>query len=192
VGEPEGGTRAAVDVIDLLLAQHARIEQLFRDVLDAQGEQRRQRFEDLVRLLAVHETAEEEVVHPLARTRIDAGAEVVQARLAEERMTKELLLRLYESGTDAADFEDRFIALRDIVLLHAKREERYEFPHLRQTTDARTRERMADAVRLAEMVAPTRPHPGIESAAANILLGPGLAIVDRIRDAIRARLRQPA
>ena len=192
MGEPEGGTRAAVDVIDLLLAQHARIEQLFRDVLDAQGEQRRQRFEDLVRLLAVHETAEEEVVHPLARTRIDAGAEVVQARLAEERMTKELLLRLYESGTDAADFEDRFIALRDIVLLHAKREERYEFPHLRQTTDARTRERMADAVRLAEMVAPTRPHPGIESAAANILLGPGLAIVDRIRDAIRARLRQPA
>ena len=192
MGEPEGGTRAAVDVIDLLLAQHARIEQLFRDVLDAQGEQRRQRFEDLVRLLAVHETAEEEVVHPFARVRVDAGAEVVQARLAEERLAKQLLVRLAEAGTDAPDFEDRFIELRDVVLLHAKREERYEFPHLRQATDARTRERMADAVRLAEMVAPTRPHPGIESAAANILLGPGLAIVDRIRDAIRARLRQPA
>jgi hemerythrin superfamily protein len=192
VGESAGGGQAAVDVIDLLLAQHARIEQLFRDVLDTEGEQRRQRFEELVRLLAVHETAEEEVVHPLARVKIDGGQEVVQARLAEERMAKELLVRLYESGTDAADFEDRFIELRDIVLLHAKREERYEFPHLRQTTDARTRERMADAVRVAEMLAPTRPHPGVESATANLLLGPGLAIVDRIRDAIRARLRQPA
>jgi len=186
------GPGATVDVIDLLLAQHARIEQLFRDVLDAEGEQRRQRFAELVRLLAVHETAEEEVVHPFARVRIDAGAEVVQARLAEERLAKQLLVRLAEAGTDAPDFEDRFIELRDVVLLHAKREERYEFPHLRQATDARMRERMADAVRVAEMVAPTRPHPGVESASANLLLGPGLAIVDRIRDAIRARLRQPA
>jgi len=186
------GPGATVDVIDLLLAQHARIEQLFRDVLDAEGEQRRQRFAELVRLLAVHETAEEEVVHPFARVRIDAGAEVVQARLAEERLAKQLLVRLAEAGTDAPDFEARFIELRDVVLLHAKREERYEFPHLRQATDARMRERLADAVRVAEMVAPTRPHPGVESASANLLLGPGLAIVDRIRDAIRARLRQPA
>lgn len=189
MAEPRNGERPSVDVIDLLLAQHARIEQLFRDVLDAQGEQRRQRFEALVRLLAVHETAEEEVVHPFARARIDAGPEVVQARLAEERMAKELLLRLSEAGPDAPDFEDRFIELRDIVLLHAQREERYEFPHLRHTTDARTRERMADAVRVAEMVAPTRPHPGVESASANLLLGPGLAMVDRIRDAIRDALR---
>jgi len=108
-------------------------------------------------------------------------------------MAKELLLRLSEAGPDAPDFEDRFIELRDIVLLHAQREERYEFPHLRHTTDARTRERMADAVRVAEMVAPTRPHPGVESASANLLLllllGPGLAMVDRIRDAIRDALR---
>src|SRR5690606_22104137 len=127
---------------------------------------------------------------------IDAGPEVVQARLAEERTAKLLLVRLSEAGTDAPDFEDRFIELRDIVLAHAKREERYEFPHLRQAIDARTRERLADAVRVAEMMAPTRPHPGIESASANLLLGPGLAIVDRIRDAIRDAARdrgsQPA
>jgi hemerythrin superfamily protein len=190
VAESTSGDRAVTDAIDLLLAQHARIEQLFREVLDAQGEQRRQRFEELVRLLAVHETAEEEVIHPLARSRIDAGAEVVQARLAEERMAKELLARLSEDGTDAPDFEDRFITLRDIVLLHAKREERYEFPHLRQVTDVRTRARLADAVRIAEMIAPTRPHPGVESATANILLGPGLAMVDRLRDALRDALRE--
>lgn len=190
MAESTSGDRAVTDAIDLLLAQHARIEQLFREVLDAQGEQRRQRFEELVRLLAVHETAEEEVIHPLARSRIDAGAEVVQARLAEERMAKELLARLSEDGTDAPDFEDRFITLRDIVLLHAKREERYEFPHLRQVTDVRTRARLADAVRIAEMIAPTRPHPGVESATANILLGPGLAMVDRLRDALRDALRE--
>jgi hypothetical protein len=44
---------------------------------------------------------------------------------------------------------------------------------------------MAAAVRVAEAVAPTRPHPGVESATANLLLGPPIAIMDRARDAIR-------
>ncbi|MEA5363196.1 hypothetical protein VA596_26945 [Amycolatopsis sp., V23-08] len=47
---------------------------------------------------------------------------------------------------------------------------------------------MAVTVRLAEAVAPTRPHAGVESAKANLLLGPPVAIMDRARDAIRAAL----
>jgi len=34
-------------------------------------------------------------------------------------------------------------------------------------------------------MAPTHPHPGVESATKNVLLGPAAAIVDRTRDAIR-------
>jgi len=49
---------------------------------------------------------------------------------------------------------------------------------------------MAGAVRAAERIAPTRPHPGVESPAANFLLGPPLAIMDRARDAIREVLRR--
>jgi hypothetical protein len=45
---------------------------------------------------------------------------------------------------------------------------------------------MAGAVRAAEAAAPTRPHPAAgESAAANALAGPPLAVFDRIRDAVR-------
>src|SRR3712207_9112418 len=57
VPEPE----ATDDVIDLLLAQHARIEELFVLAAGAEGEPRRAAFDELVHLLAVHETAEEEV-----------------------------------------------------------------------------------------------------------------------------------
>src|SRR5690606_9870633 len=78
-------TTMAEDVLELLVAQHARIEELFRAVMAADGEQRRDRFEELARLLAVHETAEEEALHPVARRTIDAGPAVVDARLAEER-----------------------------------------------------------------------------------------------------------
>ncbi|TDB73147.1 hemerythrin domain-containing protein, partial [Micromonospora sp. KC723] len=31
----------------------------------------------------------------------------------------------------------------------------------------------------------TRPHPGAQSATANLAMGPALAVIDRIRDAVR-------
>jgi hypothetical protein len=177
------------DVVDLLLTQHERIQELFREVLATEGEDRQERFEELVRLLAVHETAEEEVVHPVARRSIDAGEQVVDARLGEERDAKELLAALYERGVGAPDFTERLLALRNEVLMHAKREERYEFYHLRHKVDPATRRRLAGAVRAAEAFAPTRPHPGVESATANVAMGPALAVVDRVRDAVRSAMR---
>lgn len=44
---------------------------------------------------------------------------------------------------------------------------------------------MAEAVKAAESMAPTRPHPGVESGAANIALGPVAALMDRTRDTVR-------
>lgn len=154
---------ATEDAIDLLLAQHARIEELFREVLTAEGEQRRAPFAELVHLLTVHEAAEQAVVHPLAREHIDEGPEVIAARIEEEVVAKQLLAQLDEEGLDAPDFAPQLIALRDVVLKHAKREERYEFRQLRQATDVETRRRLADAVRAAEVSAPVHPHPSVEA-----------------------------
>ncbi|MER6631468.1 hypothetical protein ABT301_25150 [Streptomyces sp. NPDC000987] len=44
---------------------------------------------------------------------------------------------------------------------------------------------MAAAVRAAEAMAATRPHPGTGSAAKNLTLGTLAAVVDRARDAVR-------
>jgi hypothetical protein len=46
------------------------------------------------------------------------------------------------------------------------------------------------AVKAAEAVAPTRPHPGVESAKANLAVGPVVAAFDRIRDLARDALRR--
>jgi hypothetical protein len=46
-----------------------------------------------------------------------------------------------------------------------------------------------EAVAFAESIAPTRPHPGVESAAANMLVGPFAAMLDRARDAISGKAR---
>ena len=60
-----------------------------------------------------------------------------------------------------------------------------EFTHIRRTAGAATLAAMAKAIKAAEAMAPTRPHPGVESATANIALGPVGALMDRTKDAVR-------
>lgn len=179
-------TATKPDVVDLLLEQHGQIKQLFADLRGAQGERKRELFQNLVRLLAVHESAEEELIHPLARREMEGGEAMVSSRLAEEQHAKRALADLYEMGVEHADFDDRLYALGTAVIEHATHEEREEFPYLRRGLSADELQRLAGAVRAAEAVAPTRPHPSTPpSATANLLLGPPLAVFDRIRDAVR-------
>ncbi|MEV6907482.1 hemerythrin domain-containing protein [Amycolatopsis sp. NPDC051071] len=175
------------DVIALLHRQHDEIRSLFTELETAEGEQRRDLFRDLVRLLAVHETAEEEVIHPEVRGLQD-GEHVVEARIGEEHRAKRLLVTLIEMGPEAEGFDTLLVQLREDVLAHAEHEEREEFPLLRAAHGPERLRAMAATVRVAEAIAPTRPHPGVESATANLLFGPPLAIMDRARDAIRAAL----
>jgi iron-sulfur cluster repair protein YtfE (RIC family) len=178
----------AEDVIDLLTRQHEEIRRLFAELEQAPADTREPLFRDLVRLLSVHETAEQELVHPAIRE-LGAG-EVVDARIAEEHRATELLSSMIRLGPEAEGFDTLLEQLRDDVLAHARHEESAEFPILREATDRERLVSMAGAVRAAERIAPTRPHPGVESPAANFLLGPPLAIMDRARDAIRDVLRR--
>ena len=177
---------AEQDVVDLLLEQHGQIKLLFSQVAEADGDQKRELFEDLVRLLAVHESAEEEVVHPTARRKLDDGDDIVDSRLEEEDQAKHTLADLYDLGVDHPDFDSRLRTLAGAVTRHATNEETEEFSRLREILQPDELRRMAGAVKAAEAMAPTRPHPMVgESATANLLAGPPLAVFDRARDAMR-------
>ncbi|MGA4837538.1 hemerythrin domain-containing protein [Streptomyces sp. G45] len=170
------------------MRQHGDIRNQFDAVEQSTGEARRDAFRRLVHLLAVHETAEEEVLHPLARTAFDGAEKVVEARLAEEKEAKELLARLDGMDTDDPKFLPELATLRTEVMRHARAEERYEFIHLRRTASSAQLATMARALEAAEKTAPTHPRPGTESATKNALLGPLAAVVDRTRDAVRKAL----
>jgi hemerythrin superfamily protein len=172
------------DVIDLLLDQHTEIKQLFAQVKAAQGDEKRDRFQDLVRLLAVHESAEEQVVHPAARN--ETSDQIIDARLHEEDEAKHSLSDLYDLGTDDPQFDMKFAEFEQAVIAHATHEEQEEFPELRNNTEPEKLRRMAGAVRAAEAVSPTRPHPAAgENPVANMLAGPPVAVFDKMRDTVR-------
>ncbi|CAL9331112.1 hemerythrin domain-containing protein [Streptomyces werraensis] len=173
------------DVVSLLMRQHGDIRNLFDEVEATSGEERRDAFRRLVRLLAVHETAEEEVVHPFVRRSVAGGQEIVEDRLKEEREAKEMLAVLDDMDPDGPDFLPKLIELRRDVQMHARAEERYEFIHIRRSTDVTDLAAMAKAIKAAEAMAPTRPHPGVESGAKNMALGPVAALMDRTKDTVR-------
>ncbi|TDC72792.1 hemerythrin domain-containing protein, partial [Actinomadura sp. 7K507] len=110
---------STTDLVDLLKAQHGRIRDLFDEVMHSEGQERKESFRALVRLLAVHETAEEEIVHPVAR-RLPGGDGIVDDRLAEEREAKELLSELDGMDTDDPAFLKSLDKLRMDVLTHAR------------------------------------------------------------------------
>jgi hemerythrin superfamily protein len=178
------------DVVKFLKGQHDLIKDMFEEVFSASETKARETaFVELRQLLAVHETAEEMVVHPRARNEITDGDEIVDARLHEEHEAKQQLTTLEGMDIDSKEFLDELTKFRDAVVDHAEREENEEFNRLQNKLDSGDLGRMAKAVLAAEAIAPTRPHAGVESAKANFAVGPFASMLDRARDLIGAALR---
>ncbi|KNB54053.1 hemerythrin domain-containing protein [Streptomyces caatingaensis] len=181
---PEG------DVVAVLLEQHARIRELFAEVTSAEGDRKRQAFDELRALLVVHETAEEMVVRPVARD--TAGRNEVEARNHEEWEATKALAGLEKTDITSAEFDDRLRKLEKAVEAHARHEEREEFPTLRAGRSDSELRHMGTMVRAAAKVAPTHPHPGAAgSPLAQWSVGPLASLADRAKDAIRAAKNQP-
>src|SRR4029077_19605076 len=174
------------DVVKFLKDQHNLIKDMFDEVLSASDPKAREKaFIELRQLLAVHETAEEMVVHPRVRHEAAKGDEIVDARLKEEHDAKQMLSKLEDMDLGSQKFIDELTKFRDAVIDHAEREENEEFTKLERNLKADDRERMAKAVLAAEAIAPTRPHPGVESAKLNFAAGPFASMLDRARDIIK-------
>jgi hemerythrin superfamily protein len=174
------------DIVDAVLEDHERFRRLFADFEHASTGQRSEVWQALVRGLAVHETAEEEIVHPQVRRFVDGGDDIVDERLVEEDQAKQELADLEKLGSDAPEFETRVRQFMEKVFSHAEGEEREELPALRTAADDDTRRRMAKIYHIAKTVAPTHAHKmAPESATGNVLIGPVVALMDRVRDAIR-------
>lgn len=184
----ESGGRAAEtdwesrhdDVIDLLLSHHEQIKQLFGQIGRAHGAQKQQAWEQLVRLLVIHENIEQQLVHPLAARRVPDGEDVIESRLQEEQQAADDLSELYDMGIDHPQFDDRLIELRDAVVEHAELEEDEEFGYLRENVPVEQLLGIATAARAAERVGPARPDA--DPSRQN---GSPAAIANRVRDALR-------
>ena len=186
--------RSHTDVVDLLTDQHRQIRRAFRKAA-MPGSSRPRAFNELVRLLAVHEAGEEAHVHPLVRHAMPGGKAMAAARRQEEKQAKKLLTTLWKAEPKSSGFPGyakylgMLLALRRAVLAHAAREERDEFTALRQAVGSPRRRLLSWEVRATQAMAPTRPHPMVNNEVANKLATPLFGPLDRMLDRVTAMRR---
>ncbi|MCF6525635.1 hemerythrin domain-containing protein [Streptomyces sp. JJ36] len=174
------------DVIGILLSQHARIRDLFADVKTAEGEHKQQAFDELRALLAVHETAEEMILRPVAKEA--AGREEAEARNHEEEEANKVLARLEKMDVSSSEFDSLLEEFERSVSDHAEHEEREEFPYVHSSRTPDELRHMGRRLQSVERFAPTHPHPGTAGRpAAQWAVGPFASVVDRTRDKLQHR-----
>lgn len=175
--------RSTTRATDLLRHQHAQVTTTFAELEQAAGDQRAELFDCLRRTLAVHETAEEIVIHPAGKLLGPEVATIVEARLSEEAEAKRQLADLEKLGPAGDGFGVKLLAFRRAVEGHAAAEETELFPILEARLGADELGRMGDEIDIAEAMAPTHAHPhGPTSGIGNQIVGPFVAMVDKVRD----------
>jgi hemerythrin superfamily protein len=180
-------TTTAQTATELLHQQHGVVKEMFERLSTATGTDKAELFDCLRSFLAVHETAEEIVVHPQARRAGGNADAIVDARLKEEDEAKTVLADLEKIGPQGAGFDAKLAKFQKAAVSHAEAEEREVFPLLEKCCDRETLVKMADRLRKAEQLAPTHPHPhGPEGAIGNLLVGPFAAMVDKVRDKLES------
>jgi len=145
------GTGRVTGVVAAVQQDHREIEEMLDRVELASGEARRDAFDRLASKMKAHETAEERVVHPLAKQ--EGNTETVDELVDEEMTASRALERLATMDVDSDDFETAFAQLKRDVLAHAQQEEREEHPSLLEDTSTEELERRAELFEQAEQEA---------------------------------------
>jgi hemerythrin superfamily protein len=182
------------DVIDELTTDHREVDRLFEEIESAAaGSIQRKRLVDQVTIeLVRHSVAEEEYLYPAVRRHLPDGDATADKEIADHSRVERLLKDLEGREANASDFDVLVRKLKTEVTSHVLDEERNLFPQLRQACDKEALDKLGDKVRSAKKTAPTRPHPGAPDTAPVLkILAPGAGLVDRARDLVTGRGKQP-
>lgn len=178
---------ARTDIVTLLRQDHKDAKRLLGELEGIGLEHREDWFRTVASTLVRHEVAEEEIVYPELRRSVPGGAEVADARIAEQAAAEEAMAMIEKIDPRSEDFVPGMIQLRQDVLEHAAHEEAEVFPLLEQYEDQPRRAVMGERYEKAKAAAPTHPHPHApDRPPGNVLLGPVAATIDHIRDAVRS------
>ena len=181
---------SAQDVVDILTLDHREMEELLDQIQRSfDTAQRRDLTETLIAEVMRHAVAEEMYVYPAMEKRIPQGKEEADHDKEEHDQIVQVMKQLED--LDAADpvFLQRVRKLDELLRHHAKDEEADQFPKMRQHMSGEELVELGNKVENAKKLAPTRPHPSApHSELFHKTVGPGVGMVDRLRDKLSGRM----
>jgi hemerythrin superfamily protein len=176
------------DVVDILTTDHHEVLDLIGQIPGADPGQRRDMADTVIAELMRHSVAEEMYVYPAMREHLPDGEAQVQDDIEEHQQLVEVMKELEDVDSADPRFLPTLGRLEQVLRHHVSDEENEQFPQLRARL---TREQLVEIggkVEAAKKAAPTRPHPSApHSALFHKTLGPGVGLVDRLRDKLTGR-----
>lgn len=137
----------SADVVELILQDHRRMEELFRTMRNAEAD-RGAALEEFAGLLIAHASAEEDKVYPALRRYKNVDGDDVDHSVHEHHEANEALLALLEvDDTASAEWEDKLEELVTAVNHHTDEEERTLLNDARQNVGDDRRAELGDMFR---------------------------------------------
>jgi hemerythrin superfamily protein len=180
---------SAPDVVDILTADHREMVDLLGQIEHASDPARRRDLADTVIAEVMrHAVAEEMYVYPAIEEHVPDGTEQVAHDKQEHAKIVQLTKRMEDTDASAPAFMDMVRQLEGMLRHHANDEESEQFPQHRARIPGERLVRLGEQVQTAKKLAPTRPHPSApHSELFHKTLGPGVGLVDRLRDKLAGR-----
>jgi hemerythrin superfamily protein len=177
------------DVVDVLTTDHHEVLDLLEQIKQSSDtEQRRDLADVVISELVRHSVAEEMFVYPAMRQHLADGDEAVEHDVREHQELESTMKTWEGLRADDPVFDTVLADLERILRDHVADEEDEQFPQLRAQIPRPELVELAERVELAKQVAPTRPHPlAPNNALFHLTVGPGVGLVDRLRDALANR-----
>jgi hemerythrin superfamily protein len=177
------------DVIDVLTTDHRDVTALIAEIRTVQDPMiRRDLTDTAISELVRHAVAEEMYVYPAMRKYLADGEKAVEHDIEEHQQLERAMKRLESADVSEPAFDTALGELETILADHVRDEEAEQFPQLRIQVPHGELTELADKVEAAKKLAPTRPHPGApNSELFHKLVGPGVGLVDRLRDKLTGR-----
>ncbi|MEV6904324.1 hemerythrin domain-containing protein [Amycolatopsis sp. NPDC051372] len=177
------------DLITVITSDHRAVEEVFAELESGTDWAHRKDLTDhVIAELVRHSVAEEQFVYPAAREYLENGDELADKEIREHAEAEEVMKQLEGLQPDDSQFDDLLGRLIRDVRHHIEDEENVLLPGLRAACSVEELGRLGRKVLDAKKSAPTRPHPSApDKPPANRLLDPGVAFIDKIRDALSSR-----
>ncbi|MGW0904394.1 hemerythrin domain-containing protein [Streptomyces sp. NPDC002853] len=135
----------ATDVVELILDDHRRMEELFRAMRSVEAE-RAEALKKFADLLIAHALAEEAEVYPALRRYRDIDNEEVEHGVEEHEEGNEALLALLEvDDVGSDDWDEKLEKLVEAVTHHTDEEERTILNGARENVAMERREELGTA-----------------------------------------------
>lgn len=185
----EAQAGSGTDVVDVLTSDHREFLDLLAQIEHTPDPAQRRDLADTVTAEVMrHAVAEEMFVYPAIEEHLPDGRQEVEEDKAEHEEIVQLMKRLEDADPASAQFLDIVRELQADLTEHIAEEEADQFPRLRAHVPHEKLVEMGTKVEAAKKLAPTRPHPSApHSELFHKTLGPGVGLVDRLRDKLSGR-----